>query len=136
MTVFETIKDKAGVIKDKASVIKDKAGVVLASVGDLNELAIEKVEEASKLSLSSAGYFCDVSIKQMRAASSVRDMDSLRKFTADSISLGGEIAKKMLDDSKAWMTAGTDMKDKVGSIFKPKEETVAKKKPVAKSVAA
>jgi phasin family protein len=129
MAVLETIKDKAGVIKDKA-------GVVLASVGDLNEIAIDKVEEASKLSLSSASYFCGVGIKQMRAATTVRDMDSLRKFTADSISLSGEIAKKLLDDSKAWMTVGSDMKDKVTSVFKPKEESASKKKAVTKSVAA
>ncbi len=94
MAVLETIKDKA-------DVIKGKAGPVLASVGDLNEVAIDKIEEASKLSLSSAGYFSQIGIKQLRAASSVKDMESLRKFTADSISLSGEIAKKMLEDSKA-----------------------------------
>jgi len=129
MTVLETIKDKAGVVKDKA-------GVVMSSVSDLNEIAIDKIEQTSKLGLSSAGYFCDVSIKQLRAASGVRDLESLRKFTADSISLSGEIAKKMLDDSKAWMSVGSDMKEKVVSVFKPKEEMASKKKTVAKSVAA
>lgn len=129
MTVLETIKDKA-------EVVKDKAGVVMSSVADINGIAIDKLEEASKLSLSSAGYFCDISIKQLRAASGVRDMESLRKFTADSISLTGEIAKKMLDDSKTWMSVGSDMKDKVVSVFKPKEEMASKKKAVAKTVAA
>jgi phasin family protein len=129
MTVFETIKDKA-------SVVKDKAGVVLSSVSDLNEIAIDKIEQTSKLGLSSAGYFCDISIKQLRAASGVHDLESLRKFTADSISLSGEIAKKVLDDSKTWMSVGTDMKEKVVSVFKPKEEMVSKKKTVSKSVAA
>jgi len=130
MAVLETIKDKAGVIKEKA-------GVVLTSISDLNELAIDKMEEASKLSLSSAGYFSTIGIKQLRAASGIRDMESLRKFTADSISLSGEVAKKMLDDSKAWMGVGSDLKDKVTSMFKHKEEeTTSKKKTVAKSVAA
>ncbi|MDB6062656.1 MAG: hypothetical protein JWM78_2759 [Verrucomicrobiaceae bacterium] len=130
MAVFETIKDKAGVIKDKA-------GVVLTSVSDLNGLAVDKLEEASKLSLSSAGYFSEVGIKQLRAASGIRDVESLRKFTADSISLSGEIAKKLLDDSKAWMSVGSDLKEKVTGIFKPQEEEiVAKKKAAAKVVAA
>ena len=129
MAVLETIKDKAGFIKEKA-------GVVLTSIGDLNELAIDKMEEASKLSLTSAGYFSSIGIKQLRAASGVRDMESLRKFTADSISLSGEIAKKMLDDSKAWMGVGADMKDKVTSMFKPKEESTSKKKTSAKPVVA
>jgi phasin family protein len=114
MAVIETLKEKA-------SVLKDKAGVVLASVGDMNKFAIDKMEETSKLNLSSAGYFSDISIKQMRALSSIKDIDSLRKFTADSISLSGEIAKKMLDDSKAWMMVGSDIKEKVTTVFAPKD---------------
>ena len=128
MAVIETLKEKA-------SVLKDKAGVVLASVGDMNKFAIDKMEETSKLNLSSAGYFSDISIKQMRALSSIKDIDSLRKFTADSISLSGEIAKKMLDDSKAWMMVGSDIKEKVTRVFAPKDETVIKKKATAKSAA-
>lgn len=129
MAVFETIKDKADVLKSKAD-------VVFSSVGDLNGIAIDKIEEMSKLTLASAGYFSQIGINQLRAASGVRDLDSLRKFTADSISLSGEIAKKMLDDSKAWMNVGSDMKDKVTTVFKPKEEQAAKKKATSKAVAA
>jgi len=121
MAVIETLKDKAGMLKDKA-------GVVMASVGDLNKFAIDKMEEASKLNLSSVGYFSDVSIKQMRAASAIKDIDSLRKFTADSISLSGEMAKKMLDDSKAWLMVGSDIKAKITDTFTSKEEIISKKK--------
>lgn len=128
MAVIESIKEKAGMLKGKA-------GVVLSSVGDLNKLAIDKVEEMSKMNLSSATYFSDLGIKQMRAVSSIKDLESLRKFTADSISLSGEIAKKMLDDSKAWMGVGSDMKDKVTDMFTAKDEVATKKK-VAKAVAA
>lgn len=128
MAVIETLKEKA-------SVLKDKAGVVMASVGDLNKFAIDKMEEASKLNLSSASYFSEVGIKQLRSVGSIKDLESLRKFTADSISLSGEIAKKMLDDSKAWMMVGTDIKEKISETFTPKEEIVAKKKVPTKSAA-
>ena len=121
MAVIETLKDKVGILKDKA-------GVVMASVGDLNKFTIDKIEQASKLNLSSASYFSDVSIKQMRAVTSIKDIDSLRKFTADSISLSGEMAKKMLDDSKAWLMVGSDIKTKLTETFSSKEEIVAKKK--------
>ena len=110
MAVIETLKDKAGILKDKA-------GVVMASVGNLNKFTIDKIEQASKLNLSSASYFSDVSIKQMRAVTSIKDIDSLRKFTADSISLSGEMAKKMLDDSKAWLMVGSDIKTKLTETF-------------------
>lgn len=108
--------------------IKAKAGVVLSSLGDLNHLAIDKMEEVAQLNMSSASYFSAVGIKQMRSASSVKDVESLRKFTADSISLSGEIMKKALDDGKTWMAVGGDLKDKITDIFSSKEEATTKKK--------
>lgn len=129
MAVIESIKDKAGMLKDKA-------GVVMSSVSGLNKLAIDKLDEMSKLNLASATYFSEIGVKQLRAVSSVKDVESLRKFTADSISLSGEIAKKMLDDSKAWMGVGGDLKAKVTDMFGHKEELGAKKKTAAKPVAA
>lgn len=128
MAVIESIKEQAGALKGKA-------GMVLSTIGDLNKLAIDKIEEMSKLNLSSASYFSELGIKQMRAVTSIKDAESLRKFTADSISLSGEVAKKMLDDSKAWMGVGGDMKDKITDMFTSKDEIAIKKK-VSKAVAA
>ncbi len=128
MAVIESIKEKAGVLKGKA-------GVVLSSVSDLNKLAIDKMEEMSKMNLSSASYFSELGIRQMRAVSTIKDLESLRKFTADSISLSGEVAKKMLDDGKAWMGVGGDMKEKITDMFASKDEVATKKK-VSKAVAA
>lgn len=127
MAVIESIKEKAGMLKGKA-------GVVLSSVSDLNKLAIDKVEEISKMQLSSASYFSELGIKQMRAVSGVKDLESLRKFTADSISLSGEVAKKILDDSKAWMGMGGDVKEKITDLFTSKDEVAIKKK-VSKAAA-
>ncbi len=115
---------------------KDKASDLISSAGDLNKLVIDKVEEATKLNLASATYFSNIGIRQLRAMSGVRDMDSAQKFTADSISLSGEIIKKVLDDTKAWMNIGADVKDRVSGIFKSHEEAEGKKKSVVKSAAA
>lgn len=122
-------------IKEKADLLKDKAGVLFSSVGDLNKLAIDKAEEISKMNLSSATYYSELGIKQMRAVAAIKDMDSLRKFTADSISLSGEIAKKVLDDSKTWMGMGSDVKEKITDLFTSKEDAAVKKK-APKAVAA
>src|SRR5690606_15770395 len=102
--------------------IKDKASVVMSSAGEINKLAIDKMEEMAKINLASAGYFSEIGIKQMRALSGVKDLETMRKFTADSISLSGEIAKKLLDDSKTWMGFGSDIKEKVTDLFKKEEE--------------
>lgn len=115
---------------------KDKASDFITSAGDFNKLMIDKVEEASKLNLASAAYFSNIGIRQMRAMSGIRDVDSLQKFTADSISLSGEIVKKVLDDSKAWLNLGADVKDRVSTIFKSSEESDSKKKTVVKAATA
>jgi phasin family protein len=122
MSVTETIKDKA-------EMLKGKAGALWSSAYELNKLAVDKIEEASKLSLDSAAYFSGVGIQQIRAASAVKDMESMRSFTAGSITLSGEIAKKMMDDSKALFGLGVGMKDKITSMFPSKEEAVKKKAP-------
>lgn len=121
-------------IKDKAEFLKAKAGSLYSSAHELNKLTIDKMEEASKIGLESAAYFSGVGIKQLRAASSIRDLETAREFTAGSITLTGEIAKKVLDDSKALFGLGAGMKDKITSMFPSKEEVVKKKatsKPVA-----
>ena len=127
MAVIESIKEKAGMLKGKA-------GILLSSVGDLNKMSIDKMEEMSKMNLASAGYYSELGIKQMRAVSSIKDIESLRKFTADSISMSGEVAKKMLDDSKHLMGMGADVKDKITDMFTSKDEIAIKKK-VAKVAA-
>jgi phasin family protein len=113
--------------------LKDKAGVLLSSAFDLNKLTIDKVEEVAKMNISAASYFSEVGIKQLRAMSGIKDMESMRKFTADTISLSGEIAKKMLDDGKTWMSMGVDTKEKVTDMFGKKDD---KKKPASKMAAA
>jgi phasin family protein len=119
-------------LKDKADFLKEKAGSLYSSAHELNKLTIDKLEEASKIGLDSAAYFSGVGIRQLRAASSIKDMESMREFTAGSITLSGEIAKKVLDDSKSLLGLGVGVKDKITSMFPSKEEVVKKKaKPVA-----
>jgi phasin family protein len=121
-------------IKDKADFLKEKAGSFYSSAYDLNKLTIDKFEETSKIGLESAAYFSGIGFKQLRAASSVKDVESLREFTAGSITLSGEIAKKVLDDGKALLGLGAGVKDKITSMFPSKEEVVKKKtttKPVS-----
>lgn len=115
--------------------LKDKAGAVFSSAGEINKLAIDKVEEMAKINLATASYFSDIGIRQLRALSGVRNLESMRKFTADSISLSGEIAKRLLDDSKTWMSFGADVKEKVTDLFAAKKEEAEPRKKAAAKVA-
>lgn len=122
-------------IKDSAEKVKSKASALWSSSHELNKLAIDKMEETTKLGLASTVYFSAAGFRQLRAVSKVKDMESMRDFTADSITLSGEIAKKLLDDGKSLLGIGVGMKDKIASLFANAEE-VAQKKPAAKSTAA
>ena len=116
--------------------LKDKAGVVFTSAGEMNKLAIDKVEELAKINLATASYFSDLGIRQLRALSGVKNLETMRKFTADSISLSGEVAKKMLDDSKTWMSFGADIKEKMTDMLAAKKEELEPKKKPASTKAA
>jgi phasin family protein len=114
--------------------LKDRADSFASSTGELNRFYIDKIEEIARMNLASASWFSEVGIRQMRALSNVRDLDSMRRFTADSISLSGEIAKKVLDDSKAWMSLGVDVREKVSEVL-GKEAARAQSQPEAASQA-
>lgn len=118
--------------------LKDRANGVMTSAGDLNRIVVDKLERGAQLNLASASYYSEVGIKHLRSMSGVRDLESMQKFTADSISQGGELIKKMLDDSKAWMSLLGEAKDQLGGVFKSSvgEAGEVKKKASVKSAAA
>ena len=105
--------------------IKDKGSSALSSVGQFNEQAIDKLDRSAKLSLSTLSYFSDIGFKQLRALSSIRDMESLRKFSADTVSLSGAVSKRLLEDSKAWMSLGAEIKDDVAQSFAKTKEAAS-----------
>lgn len=113
--------------------LKDKASAALSSAGEINKLTIDKIEEVSRLNLATAKYLSDVTIRQLRALAGINSLESFQKFTADSVSVSGEIAKKILDDSKAWMSVGADVKEKVTDLFAKKEEVPVHRKSTAKA---
>jgi phasin family protein len=115
--------------------IKDKATVLASSVGDFNKLTIDKIEEAAGLNIASVGYLNNILIRQLRIVSGIRDLESIQKLTADSISLSGDLAKRLLDDGKAWLNLGVDFTKKATDLLKGDSVDAAKKSAV-KSVAA
>jgi phasin family protein len=125
--------------------LKGKTDGLLASASDINRVLVDKLEQGTRLNLDSANYYSSVGIKQMRALSNLRDFDSVQKFTADSISQSGELIKKVLDDSKAWMNLFGETKDQLTDVLKSTTQNAAnemsdigdtKKKSSTKSVLA
>jgi phasin family protein len=105
--------------------LKGKTDGLLSSAGDINRVLVDKLEQGTRLNLDSANYYSGVGIKQLRALSNIRDFDSVQKFTADSISQSGEIVKKVLDDSKAWMNLFGEAKDQLTGVLKSTTQNAA-----------
>lgn len=105
--------------------LKDKADGMLSSANQINRVVVDKLEAGTRLNLDAAGYYSNVGIKQLRAFSNLRDLDSIQKFTADSISQGGEVVKRMLDDSKTWMNLIGDTREQLANALKSQAENAA-----------
>lgn len=105
--------------------LKDYASSMSASADNAAQGAIDTLDKASKLNIASMAYYTDLGVKQLRAMSCVRDLESMRRFTAGSISVSGDIAKRMLEDSKAWMALGNEMKEVLASNMTAATETSA-----------
>jgi hypothetical protein len=50
--------------------------------------------------------------------SGIRGVDSIQNLTADSISIGGDLTKRALEDGKAWLNLAMDYAKKVSSLLK------------------
>lgn len=107
--------------------LKDKADGMLSSANQINRVVVDKLEAGTRLNLDAAGYYSNVGIKQLRAFSNIRDLDSIQKFTADSISQGGEVIKRMLDDSKTWMNLVGDTREELANALKSQAENAAER---------
>ena len=104
--------------------VKDKGSAAMSTASQINAQVIDKLDASAKLNLSTLSYFTDIGFRQLRAMSAIRDMESLRKFSADTVSLTSEVTKRLYDDSKAWLSLGADIKDTVAQSFsKAKDDT-------------
>jgi hypothetical protein len=130
-----------GFIMSVVETLKDKVETLASSAGDISKLTVDKIEEAANLNIASLGYFSNLCIRELRLLSSIRNVDSIQSLTADSISIGGDLTKRALEDGKAWLNLGVDYTKKVSSLLRGdgvanNDGLDSGKKPAVKSAAA
>lgn len=104
--------------------IKEKAGSVLNSTGGINKAGIDAIEKSSQVALESARYYTGTGIKQLRAAATIRDFDSLRGFVSDSIVLSGQVFKHAVEDFQKSLALGAEFRANVTDLFKSSAEDI------------
>lgn len=115
--------------------VKDKAETLGTFIGDLNKIAIDKIEKSVKSNTASVDYLSDIYIKQLRAISEIRDAESIKDFAADTISRSGDLIKRIFDDGKTRLNLMLDFTKEAGDLLK-KDSIGASKKMVGKPATA
>lgn len=111
----------------------ENAQNLLNPIHELNKAAINNLAKVTEIQFSSAKYFTDLGINQMREVASIEDLETARSFTTKSIELAGEVNKKILEDGKKFADLGSSLKSDVETIFsKAKEAKSAKENKATK----
>lgn len=119
--------------------LKDKTESFAGTAKDLNQLMINKLEQVSRFQLDSLAYYNELGIKRLRALSDVTDFSSARDYASEGVELTTEVAKKIVEDSKAMMAISVELRDEVKEMISSEEpavESEAEAKPVAKKAPA
>jgi hypothetical protein len=106
--------------------IKDKTNLAVSYAGEFHELAANKVEQAIDLHIATFDYFGKVAVRQLRMLNTLHEQDSLQKLAADSVSLSGELAKRVWDDSSAWLSLTIDFTKQACGIIRRDSVDVGK----------
>jgi phasin family protein len=90
---------------------------LIAPISGLNKTAIDNLAKVAELQFSTAKYLADVGINQLKAAADIDDLESARAFASNSITLAGQVNKKLLDESQKFFSLGAELKSGVANIF-------------------
>lgn len=93
--------------------LKHNASKFMSSAVDVETIAIDQLEKITSANVDSLRYYSDVNIRQLRAMARVHDIESLRQFITGTISLTGEIATRMINDSQRSIAFGTEIRDAI-----------------------
>lgn len=93
--------------------LKQNASKFMSSAVNVETIAIDQLEKITNANVDSIRYYSDVNIRQLRAMANIHDLDSLRQFITGTISLTGELATRMINDSQKSLSMGTEIRDAI-----------------------
>lgn len=117
--------------------LKIKADSVLGSASGLRKVGVDVVEKTTRGALDSCGFYNGLGIRQLRSFAAISDLNSARAFVADSVSLSGDVFKRVIDDLQKTIAIGSEVRSSLGDTLNgaaKAEEAPARK--TAKSSAA
>lgn len=110
---------------DLITTLTERAKVALDPVRKLNVLAVSNLEKLTALQMDSLKDYSERTIRQLKAATEVDDLDSLRKFLNGQGEAFKDLGEKLSADARAVVELSTDFN---GEVKKIAEEAFASAK--------
>lgn len=118
--------------------LKGKAGGVVSTAGDLGKVLVDTLEKASGATLDSYRYYSDAGMHQLRAFAGIRDVDSLRGFFSESVTLSADLVKHSIEDLQRSLALAAEMRiaieDALSTVTPPEPVPAPRTKGVTKSI--
>lgn len=115
MSVIDSLKDS----------FKEKAGSVVESSRSLKNTSLDVLEKSSQSTLESCHFYTRLSLRQLRALTSINDLASLRTYVAETISTTGEIAQHAIENVQKNIALSAELRASVRDSFKGAAKPVA-----------
>lgn len=106
---------------DFAASVKQKAAATYLVGESLNKAVVDSVEQLTQAGVASCGYYSELGVQQLRALSAVKSADSLREYVGSTISIFGEVTKRVIADAEVVLKTGAQLKEQVTEVVATKK---------------
>lgn len=104
----------------------------LSSIAEINNLTIDQLEKITEKQIDSTKYFTGLGIRQLKAIQGAGSIDGIKTLANESVSLTGNITKKLIEDSQEGIALGNDYKEKLLTILNANSDNKTTKKAATK----
>ncbi|SMY16459.1 phasin family protein [Photobacterium aquimaris] len=91
----------------------DQTEKTLAPYAKFNKVFAKNVEQLTELQLSAVRAYSDLGLKQLKAVSEVKDIQSLTAFNSQQLETLAKLSQQLLDDSNKFSSVAQSFKTEV-----------------------
>ena len=117
----------------------EQAKTMYAPMTKFNSLFVENMEKLTEYQIGAVKSYAEMSLSQMKSATEVKDLESMRTFASAQTEMATDFNKKVMEDVKTLSDMTMEFKTQMKGITEEMRSTVAetaKAKPAAKGKAA
>ena len=116
----------------------EKAKESIEPMGKINKLVTESIQSTLKFQMESAKKYSDLAAEQLKALSTVKDLESMQEFVKGQSDALAKFNEQIMSDVHALGDKGAKFREDLEGILNPKpaKKAAAEKKPAAKKAPA